>query len=90
VNASAHQLRHFAGSAWYRASGYDLLVTSRLLRHVSVATTQIYAALDEARLAEVVGLVNVSMGRRPDLYRAAQERQRGATVAALPDVGRSS
>jgi integrase len=68
VNATAHQLRHFAGTAWYRASGYDLLATSRLLRHASVATTQIYAALDETRPAEVVGLVNVSFGRRPAMH----------------------
>lgn len=57
VNATAHQLRHFAGTAWYRASGHDLLTTARLLRHASVNTTQVYAGLDPTRPAEVVNAV---------------------------------
>lgn len=57
IRASAHQLRHAAGTAWYRGSGHDLLVTARLMRHQSVRTTQIYAALDPVRPAEVVAAV---------------------------------
>lgn len=57
VDGSAHRLRHFAGTAWYAASGADLLTTARLLRHVNVATTQGYAALDPRRSLEVVSSV---------------------------------
>jgi len=59
VNATAHQIRHFAGTSWFRASGHDLLTTATLLRHASVQTPQIYAALDPVRPAEVVGLVRL-------------------------------
>jgi integrase/recombinase XerD len=54
IDASAHRLRHYAGTAWYRASGNDLLVTAQLLRHASVGTTQGYAAISPERAAEVV------------------------------------
>lgn len=54
VDASAHRIRHYAGTAWYRASGHDLLVTAQLLRHASVATTQGYAAITPERAAQVV------------------------------------
>lgn len=57
LNATAHQLRHTAGTAWYRASGHDLLTTATLLRHARVDTTQIYSQLDPSRPAEVVNLV---------------------------------
>lgn len=57
VNASAHQLRHFAGTSWYRASGHDLLTTATLLRHANVQTTQRYAQLDPTRPTEVVNAV---------------------------------
>lgn len=62
IDASAHALRHFAGTAWYTASGHDLLTTASLLRHARVSTTQVYARLDPTRPAEVVNLVAV-----PDL-----------------------
>jgi len=61
VSATAHQLRHFAGTAWYKASGHDLLATARLLRHVSVDTTMGYAALDVGRTAQVVGAVPMAL-----------------------------
>jgi integrase len=57
ISATAHQLRHAAGTAWYKASGHDLLTTARLLRHANVATTQGYAELDPVRPAQVVNLV---------------------------------
>lgn len=60
VEATAHRLRHYAGTAWYRASGHDLLATATLLRHASVSTTQVYAQTDPTRPAEVVGLVNIA------------------------------
>lgn len=65
IPATAHQLRHFAGTAWYRASGHDLLTTSRLLRHANVDTSTVYAQLDPTRPAEVVSLVTVPS--RPSL-----------------------
>lgn len=60
VTATAHQLRHYAATTWYRASGHDLLTTARLLRHKSVASTQVYAALDPLRPAEVLTSVSIS------------------------------
>ena len=56
VAATAHQLRHFAGTSWYRAS-HDLLAVKALLRHASVASTEVYAGFDPTRPAEVVNLV---------------------------------
>lgn len=57
INATAHQLRHRAGTDWYRASGNDLLVTADLLRHATVVSAQGYTQLDPRRPAEVVRLV---------------------------------
>jgi integrase len=54
INATAHQLRHSAGTEWYRVSGHDLLTTARLLRHATVQTTQVYAKVEHTRPAEVV------------------------------------
>jgi integrase len=53
VDATAHQLRHYAGTAWYEASGHDLLTTQQLLRHASVASTQGYAQISPTRTSEV-------------------------------------
>lgn len=58
IDATAHCLRHFAGTTWYRASGHDLLVTAQLLRHASVSTTQGYAQIEPTRAIEVVAAVN--------------------------------
>ncbi|MFD7955007.1 tyrosine-type recombinase/integrase [Streptomyces ardesiacus] len=49
-----HQLRHRFGTAVYRASGQDLLMTQRLMRHASPATTAGYAAVADDRFQEVV------------------------------------
>jgi len=65
VDATAHTLRHYAGTTWYRASGHDLLTTAALLRHKDVSTTQVYARVDDERPTEVVhavGLGNLSFG----------------------------
>jgi integrase/recombinase XerD len=59
LSATAHQLRHYAGTNWYRASGHDLLTTAALLRHRNVKTTMVYAALDPTRPAEVVNAVEL-------------------------------
>ena len=57
IDATGHQLRHYAGTEWYRVSGHDLLTTARLLRHATVDTTQVYAQLDPTRPQAVVGQV---------------------------------
>jgi integrase len=59
IPATAHRLRHFAGTAWYRVSGHDLLTTAALLRHANVATSQIYVQTDTTRPAEVVDAVTL-------------------------------
>lgn len=58
VNATAHQLRHWAGTSWYGID-HDILATQRLLRHVSVSNTQVYADVDPTRPAQVARLVAV-------------------------------
>jgi integrase len=45
-----HQLRHRYGTAVYRASGRDLLLTQRLMRHASPATTAGYAAVADDQM----------------------------------------
>ncbi|MFE2456428.1 tyrosine-type recombinase/integrase [Streptomyces sp. NPDC059402] len=50
-----HQLRHRFGTAVYRASGRDLLLTQRLMRHASPATTAGYAAVADDQIHVVVG-----------------------------------
>lgn len=59
VDATAHRLRHWAGTSWYRESTHDLLATAQLLRHASVRSTQVYAQLDPSRPAAVVAAVQL-------------------------------
>jgi len=51
-NWTIHSLRHSAGTRWNRHGG--LLVAQRLLGHASVATTQIYCAVDDIELRATV------------------------------------
>lgn len=57
ITSTAHALRHYSGTSWLTASGFDLLTTSRLMRHKSMESTVIYTQLSQARPAEVVNLV---------------------------------
>ena len=58
IKSTMHQLRHFAGTTWYQDSGGDIVLTSGLLGHSSIATTQTYAAADVSKAAGVVsGLI---------------------------------
>lgn len=50
---SVHKLRHTAGTWFYEASGYDLLLTAQFLGHSSVTSTQMYAKVNPARVSEV-------------------------------------
>lgn len=59
VPSTAHALRHWAGTNWYRVSGHDLLTTARLMRHTSVDTTTIYAQISPERPAEVARAVTL-------------------------------
>lgn len=59
VPATAHQLRHYAGSSWFRASEHDLMATSTLMRHASVRSTQGYVATDPQRPMEIVRRVQL-------------------------------
>lgn len=59
ISSTAHALRHRAGTAFYRESGHDLLMTASLLRHANVATVQVYAALDPTRTFQVANLVSL-------------------------------
>lgn len=59
VRGTAHALRHYAGTAWYTASGHDLLTTAQLMRHQSVDTTTVYAKLSPERPAEVARAVRL-------------------------------
>lgn len=58
----AHPLRHYFGTSLVR-NGADLRVTQELMRHASLATTQIYVeASDEARRAAVFRLPGLPEG----------------------------
>jgi integrase len=54
VRMRYHQLRHRYGTMVYRSSGRDLLMTQRLMRHASPATTAGYAAVADDRVHLVV------------------------------------
>lgn len=51
-----HQCRHTFGTRVYQATG-DIFLTSRLLRHSSVNTTQVYAKIADERPREAVALL---------------------------------
>lgn len=73
-----HQLRHRFGTAVYRASGRDLLMTQRLMRHSSPATTAGYAAVADDQVHVVVRALP---GADPGARRKAG-RRRGPLGAA--------
>jgi integrase len=70
-----HQLRHRFGTAVYRASGRDLLLTQRLMRHASPATTAGYAAVADDQIHLVVGALP---GADPDARPKRARRRRAA------------
>lgn len=60
VNATAHQLRHLYATRLYSATSGDLLAVQRALGHSSVATTQIYAEIDTARVVAAAALLDAA------------------------------
>lgn len=57
INGGIHRLRHTFATRALKASEGDLLCVRDLLRHASVATTQIYTQLPGGRPFEVVALL---------------------------------
>lgn len=57
VPGSAHSLRHWFGTALVEA-GVDLRVVQTLLRHQSLATTQVYTLASERRRADGIELLD--------------------------------
>jgi integrase len=57
VAVTFHQLRHFYGTETYAATGQDLLMTQRLMRHSSPSTTAGYAATADAVAAAAVARI---------------------------------
>lgn len=58
VKGTAHQLRHWYGTALVE-SGTDLRTTQTLLRHASLATTERYVRVDEQRRVEAIGRLDL-------------------------------
>jgi integrase len=54
INKKLHSGRHYFATNAYAASGGDLLAVCKLMRHSSVATTQVYAQLGDAVARNVV------------------------------------
>lgn len=57
VNRTLHCARHYFATSALKASGGDLLVVRDLMRHSSVATTQVYTQLANERPRHVIGLL---------------------------------
>ena len=61
ISATAHQLRHYAGTFAYRGTK-DLRAVQQLLGHASPATTAIYTALDVDDLVSAVNSIPIPSG----------------------------
>lgn len=51
---TGHKLRHRAATAWWEASGHDVLTVGELLGHADPKTTRLYVKVRDARLRQVV------------------------------------
>ena len=80
VTMRYHQLRHRFGTAVYRASGRDLLLTQRLMRHASPATTAGYAAVGDERIHDVVRALPDSPSARPARHAPSAAHKRGLST----------
>lgn len=79
-----HQLRHRYGTMVYRASGRDLLMTQRLMRHASPATTAGYAAVADDRVHVIVSDLPGA-----DPY-ASRPKVRKARSSGCPSCGQAA
>jgi integrase len=52
-----HSLRHYFATTMLEKSGGDLIAVKELMRHTSVATTQIYTQLSQGRTRSLVNLL---------------------------------
>lgn len=65
INATAHQLRHWYGTTLLD-DGADLRVVQELMRHKSIASTQIYTAVPSGRRRTAIASLDPMRGaRRP-------------------------
>jgi integrase/recombinase XerD len=82
ITATAHQLRHWFGTACLNECG-DIRLVQTLMRHASITSTQIYAEVSGDRRAEVIdGLRGVSKSPDLRLVRSAEE-EREALIRLL-------
>lgn len=70
AGTTAHQLRHWFGTEFYRES-LDLLLTAEAMGHSSTRTTQGYAKADTTRAAAVVGRLRVRRSTDGEVARGA-------------------
>lgn len=56
IKGGIHRLRHTYATRIYRATG-DIYITSKALRHQSLAQTSVYAAMDDDRLRNAIACV---------------------------------
>jgi integrase/recombinase XerC len=73
---TAHQLRHWFGTMFYRASGGDLLLTQKMMGHADSDTTAGYAAADVSKAAGVVAGLRVGGWPKGDRDRDTGHVQR--------------
>lgn len=54
ITATLHQLRHWAVTEWYQASGKDLVTTQQLAGHENISTTRLYTWVDPGEAVKAV------------------------------------
>lgn len=60
VPGTPHALRHFYGTQTLRSSGGNLRTTQRAMRHLSISSTAIYTAIDDAALSHAISGIPTS------------------------------
>lgn len=74
IPGTPHALRHWFGSTLLDED-VDIRVVQELMRHKSIASTQIYTAVPTGRRREAVGRLDLTRGaRRPSSTRSAMDR----------------